>query len=82
MTDEQDVFCRAIELPREARGTFVQRVCLGDEPLRQRVEQLIEAHETGEGFLNQPCAESGTIALILHEMSSHLSEDYDDGIAG
>ena len=75
VTDEQDVFCRAIELPREARRTFVQRVCLGDEALRHRVEQLIKAHETGEGFLNQPCAESGTIALILCEMSSDLPED-------
>ena len=73
--EEQDVFYRAIELPREGRGAFVRAACLGDEALRQEVERLVKAHQTGEGILNRPCVESGTIALILHEMSSHLPED-------
>ena len=68
MTEEEDVFLRAIELPREHRGSFLSAVCLGDEALQRRVKELLEAHEAGEGILDRPGAEPATINSILREM--------------
>lgn len=42
------IFHRAAELAPEARATFLNEACGGDEALRQEVESLL-AHDTGEG---------------------------------
>ena len=81
MTREENVFLRAIEVPRENRGAFVRAVCVGDERLRRSVKQLLEAHESGKAYLDRPHAASGTIKAILGEMSFHLAADDDEGIS-
>ena len=78
MTREEDVFLRAIEVPRENRGAFVRAVCVGDEALRRSVQQLLEAHESGKSDLDRPHAASGTIKLILREMPSFYPAAGDD----
>ena len=40
------IFDAAIELPPERRAAYVQEACAGDDPLRQRVEALLRAHQS------------------------------------
>jgi serine/threonine protein kinase len=46
------VFDAAIELPPERRAAYVQESCAGDDPLRQRVEALVRAHELAGTFMD------------------------------
>src|SRR5262245_14487783 len=52
---EQAIFDQARELtnPRE-RAAFVQRACGGDEPLKQRVLELLAGHDASRGPLDAP----------------------------
>src|SRR5262245_3611182 len=52
----QQVFLRAVELPREDRPGMLDRACAGDAELRERVETLLLAHEAPGGFLDRPAA--------------------------
>ena len=36
------VFIEALKLPIQERGTFLERVCAGDENLRQKVKRYCE----------------------------------------
>jgi serine/threonine protein kinase len=49
-----EVFLAAIELPVRERAAFLQRACAGDEGLRQRVEELLAAHDQVGDFLEEP----------------------------
>ena len=46
------IFEAAIELPPERRAAYVQESCAGDDPLRQRVEALLRAHESAGMFMD------------------------------
>jgi serine/threonine protein kinase/type II secretory pathway pseudopilin PulG len=46
------IFEAAIELPPERRAAYVQESCAGDDPLRQRVEALLRAHELAGTFMD------------------------------
>src|SRR6266545_3838107 len=41
----KSLFLAALDRPQEERAAFLAQACAGDEALRQRVEQLLEAHE-------------------------------------
>jgi WD40 repeat protein/serine/threonine protein kinase len=45
------IFEAAIELPVERRAAYLQAACAGDDALRQRVEDLLRAHETAGTFM-------------------------------
>jgi eukaryotic-like serine/threonine-protein kinase len=48
------VFTEALEVPVQERATFLERVCAGDENLRQTVELLLRAHDRLGNFLEEP----------------------------
>src|ERR1017187_2530521 len=47
----EDIFHVARSLAASQREEFLQRACGGDAKLRRRVEALLRASESGEGFL-------------------------------
>jgi eukaryotic-like serine/threonine-protein kinase len=51
---EATVFNAARRLPAEARAAFLAEACIGDTPLRQRVEELLDAGEQAGRFLQEP----------------------------
>ena len=53
-TDAKSVFLAAVEIPPgEQRNGYVEEVCAGDAELRQRVQELVWAHEHGDSFLDR-----------------------------
>jgi len=49
---EEAVFLEALERPRgPERDAFLDQACAGDPPLRERLEALLQAHETSDLFL-------------------------------
>jgi len=48
------VFTEALEVPVQERATFLERICAGDENLRQTVEALLRAHDRLGDFLEEP----------------------------
>jgi hypothetical protein len=48
------VFIKALKVSIQERGAFLERVCAGDENLRQKVEALLRAHDRLENFLDEP----------------------------
>ena len=48
------VFTEALEVPVQERATFLERVCAGDENLRQTVEALLRSHDRLGNFLEEP----------------------------
>src|SRR5688500_16199374 len=53
----KDLFHRALELPPADRVRFLAKACMGDLAIREEVESLIFAHETGDNFLEVPAFE-------------------------
>ncbi len=51
-----DLFHRAVELPRPAREAMLDAECAGNAALRAEVVSLLEAHDKSEGFLDHPAA--------------------------
>jgi len=54
--DEERIFHLAREIPKPAaREEYLDQICAGDQPLRERVEALLEVHEQEREFLkSQP----------------------------
>ncbi len=46
----------ALELPAGERAAYLDNACAGDAALRQRVEELLRAHEQAKDFLEAPPA--------------------------
>lgn len=44
----------ALDLPTEARASFLERACGGDLDLRREVESLLEAHAQSDTFIETP----------------------------
>ncbi len=71
--DEEAIFHTARKIDNaEARSEYLDQVCAGDRPLRERVEELLRVHEQAEGFL-APEAEPGATAdqPSIAEMPGH-----------
>ena len=54
---ELAIFAAARRLGKTARGEYLEKACAGDRPLRETVEELLEADETAGGFLEELAAE-------------------------
>jgi len=48
------VFTEALKVPVQERALFLDRVCVGDENLRHKVEALLSAHNRLGKFLEEP----------------------------
>jgi hypothetical protein len=57
------VFTEALKFSVQERAAFLERVCAGDENLRQKVEALLRAHDRLGSFLEQP-------AIVATQVSS------------
>src|SRR5258708_22443957 len=53
---EVAVFSAARRLPAVERAAYLDQVCAGDAPLRQRLEELLEADDQAVAFLQNPAA--------------------------
>ncbi len=71
--NEEEIFhvARKITDP-ETQAKYLDQICAGDQPLRERVEALLKVHEQPEGFL-APEAEPGATAdqPSIAEMPGH-----------
>ena len=68
--DAKDIFLAAIEIADPAeRAAFVERSCVGDAALRQRVEDLLRAYGQSDGPLDKLAA-----ALASTEMAEPIRE--------
>jgi hypothetical protein len=50
---EVAIFIEALTVPVQERAAFLQRVCGGDQSLRQMMEALLRAHERVGNFLEE-----------------------------
>lgn len=48
---EVAIFNQALKVPIPERAAFLERVCAGDESLRQKMEALLKAHDRVGNFL-------------------------------
>lgn len=56
--DERNLFIQAIQVEDPpGRIELLRQACGGDEPLRRRVEELLEAHDRAASFLESPPAD-------------------------
>jgi serine/threonine protein kinase len=60
--NEQAIFIAAMQEDREKRADYLDRACVDDPALRQRIELLLDAHDRAGSFLQQPAAGSLTDA--------------------
>jgi len=61
---EEDIFEAALPLAAAERAACLDRACVGDPALRQRVELLLQAHEQNANPLDRPpVAAAGTILI-------------------
>jgi serine/threonine protein kinase len=51
---EEVIFAEALIVPPGERGRYLDGACRGDAALRQRIEALIQAHESAGGFMAAP----------------------------
>src|SRR5262245_37394811 len=49
-----EIYDRATELDPARRNAFLLEACAGDDELRLEVASLLDAHQRGEGFTDQP----------------------------
>ena len=57
-----DVFHAAMTRTAGERHAFLEEACLGDEALRQQLEQLLEAHERAGGFSRRRCSRTASVS--------------------
>jgi hypothetical protein len=48
------IFTEALKVSCRERDAFLERVCDGDERLRQKIESLLKAHDRLGSFLEKP----------------------------
>jgi serine/threonine protein kinase/tetratricopeptide (TPR) repeat protein len=56
---EEQLFAEAQALPAGERPRFLDDACRGDPAMRERLEELLRAHDSAGGFLEAPPADSG-----------------------
>src|SRR4051795_728657 len=62
--NEQTIFTSVLELPPAERAGFLDEVCVSNEPMRRRVEQLLNLHANAGDFLDRL---GGAIGLRIDE---------------
>jgi len=67
---EVAIFSAALELPASERAAYVQEACADDPALRLRLEELLEASEAAEGFLQDPAPGAQRPAVALASPNS------------
>lgn len=65
---EEALFAAALERPTAERAIFLDGACLGDAPLRQRVQGLLAAHDATANLLHTAAGNAPTLKLDLAEL--------------
>ena len=60
MSQDEEIFAEALQLPAAERGEFLRRICPSDESCRVRVDALLSGHERAANFLRVPLAAGGS----------------------
>jgi serine/threonine protein kinase/tetratricopeptide (TPR) repeat protein len=55
--NDESLFHQALERSAQERAAFLDEACAGDEPLRWRVEALLQAHDNPGSFLQAPAVQ-------------------------
>ena len=77
---EEALFALALEKPAAERAAFLDRECSGDAQLRQRVENLLQAHERAGQFLNEPPAAVSAKTFVITTGMIPITEKAGDRI--
>jgi len=72
---EMDILNATLELPIDQRAAYLSQVCAGNSVLRARVEELLQAHEVADDFLETPAALGLQHAAPLNPPPSETSGD-------
>src|SRR6185369_10291590 len=64
---EEAIFASALALPAPERAAYLESACANDPRLRLQLEELLEAHARGDGFMDAPAAPQPamTVAITL-----------------
>jgi hypothetical protein len=54
--NEQDIFTAALQQSPDTRPAFLNEACAGDPKLRERLERLLELHQSPAEFFEKPAA--------------------------
>src|SRR5262249_3496241 len=57
----RQIFLAAVELASDQREAYLAEACAGDEPLRQRVANLLKSHQEIGSFLDAPPAVTAAV---------------------
>src|SRR5271163_2924777 len=78
---EEALFDAALQLATsEERAAYLQKACPEDEPLRQRVLALLQAHTQADDVLDKPAAGVPARTLILNPVLFQPSEKPGDKV--
>lgn len=81
MTDNPDrdieVFTRAVQLPIEERGAFLNHICAADRELRTRIEALLESSERAGAFLERPPAAAFSQSCVERPVGEKVGDRVD-----
>ncbi|HUF11327.1 MAG TPA: serine/threonine-protein kinase [Rhodothermales bacterium] len=58
----EQLFFRALELPGEERGAFLEKACGSDEDLRSEVDRMLRHHSEGDSPLDAPLPHLSALA--------------------
>jgi eukaryotic-like serine/threonine-protein kinase len=61
------VFHQALEFGPEERAAFLAGACGGDAALLAKVQALLQAHETAEGFLPEEPKDGATVGIVTEQ---------------
>lgn len=80
-----EIFHRAVQQPPRERAAILERSCLGDEPLRQRVELLLKYHDNSGDFIAAPAFAVAPALLVAQPetlVGKYLGSYRVDAVAG
>ena len=75
LSQVEDVFHAALDVPVEERDAYLARVCDGDESLYAEVRSLISELNTNPGFMDQPALDLGLKVLSQGSEESMVGKD-------
>jgi eukaryotic-like serine/threonine-protein kinase len=70
----EPVYHSALELAENKRRPFLEKVCAGDEALRQEVESLLRSEQSGDRFIEEPALEVVAKMFAREEPRSLLGQ--------
>jgi eukaryotic-like serine/threonine-protein kinase len=75
LSQVEDVFHAALDVPVEERDAYLARVCNGDESLYAEVRSLISELNTNPGFMDQPALDLGLKVLSQGSEESMVGKE-------